>query len=206
MRRWINDSGIPLGNSWGGRVRSIGEDASIEIDRFMLEIMFSHLPAFQRQKMPMVMMPSSYLSFRERVWKRCVTKTIFWLLLTRNHPRCTRSLCKFYARIIYALNPNGDDQFGKICHPLSGRTKEFWFPMWLLIFLPRLCSIVRVIILCYWHRWCVLLGIIADLDVAHVFNVSPQEKEIVEHPYSCYVLGRSGTGWVPVFKVQSTTY
>ncbi|KIM48469.1 hypothetical protein M413DRAFT_440213 [Hebeloma cylindrosporum] len=36
--------------------------------------------------------------------------------------------------------------------------------------------------------------IIADMDVAHVFNVSPQEKEIVEHPYSCYVLGRSGTG------------
>lgn len=22
----------------------------------------------------------------------------------------------------------------------------------------------------------------------------PQEKEIIEHPYSCYVLGRSGTG------------
>jgi hypothetical protein len=77
MRRWINDFGIPLANSWGGRARSIGEDASIEIDPFMLEIMFSHLPAFQRQKMPMVMMPSSYLSFRERVWKKCVTKFIF---------------------------------------------------------------------------------------------------------------------------------
>ncbi|KJA29102.1 hypothetical protein HYPSUDRAFT_32443 [Hypholoma sublateritium FD-334 SS-4] len=39
-----------------------------------------------------------------------------------------------------------------------------------------------------------LNSIIADLDVAHVFNVSPQEREIVEYPYSCYVLGRSGTG------------
>ncbi|KAF8974058.1 hypothetical protein BDZ97DRAFT_421872 [Flammula alnicola] len=39
-----------------------------------------------------------------------------------------------------------------------------------------------------------LNSIIADLDVAYVFNVSPQEKEIIEHPYSCYVLGRSGTG------------
>ncbi|KAG2023736.1 hypothetical protein CC2G_001355 [Coprinopsis cinerea AmutBmut pab1-1] len=39
-----------------------------------------------------------------------------------------------------------------------------------------------------------LNSILADLDVAHVFNVTPQEKEIIEHPYSCYVLGRSGTG------------
>ncbi|KAF8895020.1 hypothetical protein CPB84DRAFT_1782432 [Gymnopilus junonius] len=39
-----------------------------------------------------------------------------------------------------------------------------------------------------------LNSIIADLDVAHVFDVSPQEKEIVEYPQSCYVLGRSGTG------------
>lgn len=39
-----------------------------------------------------------------------------------------------------------------------------------------------------------LNSIIADLDVAHVFNVTPQEKAIIEHPYSCYVLGRSGTG------------
>ncbi|KAF8222237.1 hypothetical protein L208DRAFT_1381918 [Tricholoma matsutake] len=39
-----------------------------------------------------------------------------------------------------------------------------------------------------------LNSIIADLDVAHVFNVTPQEKEIIEHPYSCYVIGRSGTG------------
>ncbi|KAH6917673.1 hypothetical protein BKA70DRAFT_1178689 [Coprinopsis sp. MPI-PUGE-AT-0042] len=39
-----------------------------------------------------------------------------------------------------------------------------------------------------------LNSILADLDVAHVFNVTPHEKEIIEHPYSCYVLGRSGTG------------
>ncbi|KAJ2926890.1 hypothetical protein H1R20_g10212, partial [Candolleomyces eurysporus] len=39
-----------------------------------------------------------------------------------------------------------------------------------------------------------LYSIFADLEVAHVFNVSPQEKEIIEHPNSCYVLGRSGTG------------
>ncbi|KZT68439.1 hypothetical protein DAEQUDRAFT_671296 [Daedalea quercina L-15889] len=38
------------------------------------------------------------------------------------------------------------------------------------------------------------LGILADHDVMHVFAVSPQEKEIIEHPRSCYVLGRSGTG------------
>lgn len=77
MRRWINDFGIPLANSWGGKARSIGEDAFIEIDLFFLEIMSSHLPAFQRQKMSMVMMPSLYLSFRERVWKKCVTKIFF---------------------------------------------------------------------------------------------------------------------------------
>ncbi|RXW16510.1 hypothetical protein EST38_g9345 [Candolleomyces aberdarensis] len=39
-----------------------------------------------------------------------------------------------------------------------------------------------------------LYSIFADLEVAHVFNVSSQEKEIIEHPNSCYVLGRSGTG------------
>ncbi|KAH6917671.1 hypothetical protein BKA70DRAFT_1139349 [Coprinopsis sp. MPI-PUGE-AT-0042] len=39
-----------------------------------------------------------------------------------------------------------------------------------------------------------LNSILADLDVAHVFNVTPHEKEIIEHPFSCYVLGRSGTG------------
>ena len=63
--------------------------------------------------------------------------------------------------------------------------------------------------------WYLLItGIIADLDVAHVFNVrsvtyalgvdlfidnfifSKQEKEIIEYPHSCYVLGRSGTGFV----------
>ncbi|KAF6740880.1 hypothetical protein DFP72DRAFT_951310 [Ephemerocybe angulata] len=39
-----------------------------------------------------------------------------------------------------------------------------------------------------------LTSIWADLDVAHVFDVTRQEKEIIEHPHSCYVLGRSGTG------------
>ncbi|KAI0770957.1 hypothetical protein BD413DRAFT_613484 [Trametes elegans] len=39
-----------------------------------------------------------------------------------------------------------------------------------------------------------LNSILADQDVAHVFDVSPLEKKIIEHPSSCYVLGRSGTG------------
>ncbi|KAJ7671947.1 hypothetical protein B0H17DRAFT_1208872 [Mycena rosella] len=37
-------------------------------------------------------------------------------------------------------------------------------------------------------------SIIADLDVAFVLQVSPRELDIIEHPYSCFVLGRSGTG------------
>ncbi|KAJ7877510.1 hypothetical protein B0H13DRAFT_2053786, partial [Mycena leptocephala] len=37
-------------------------------------------------------------------------------------------------------------------------------------------------------------SIIADLDVAFVLEISPKELEIIEHPDSCYVLGRSGTG------------
>lgn len=39
-----------------------------------------------------------------------------------------------------------------------------------------------------------LESIIADLDVAFVLEISPKELEIIEHPQSCYVLGRSGTG------------
>ncbi|KAI0716097.1 hypothetical protein C8T65DRAFT_606293 [Cerioporus squamosus] len=39
-----------------------------------------------------------------------------------------------------------------------------------------------------------LNSILADQEVAHVFDVTPQEKKIIEHPSSCYVLGRSGTG------------
>ncbi|KAH9855762.1 hypothetical protein C2E23DRAFT_548924 [Lenzites betulinus] len=39
-----------------------------------------------------------------------------------------------------------------------------------------------------------LNSILADQDVAHVFDVSPHEKKIIEHTSSCYVLGRSGTG------------
>ncbi|TFK22056.1 hypothetical protein FA15DRAFT_706710 [Coprinopsis marcescibilis] len=37
-------------------------------------------------------------------------------------------------------------------------------------------------------------SILADLDVAHVFNLSPNEMEIIEHTFSCFVIGRSGTG------------
>ncbi|KAI0641201.1 hypothetical protein C8Q79DRAFT_992409 [Trametes meyenii] len=39
-----------------------------------------------------------------------------------------------------------------------------------------------------------LNSILANQDVAHVFDVSPYEKKIIEHPSSCFVLGRSGTG------------
>ncbi|KAH9945568.1 hypothetical protein B0H21DRAFT_877321 [Amylocystis lapponica] len=39
-----------------------------------------------------------------------------------------------------------------------------------------------------------LNGILADKDIQHVFNVSMQEMQIIEHPSSCYVIGRSGTG------------
>lgn len=59
------------------------------------------------------------------------------------------------------------------------------------------------------------LGLLNDGPLAHVHRLSlvpknesalnicsladesssPQEKEIVEYPYSCYVLGRSGTGY-----------
>ncbi|KIN94541.1 hypothetical protein M404DRAFT_380130 [Pisolithus tinctorius Marx 270] len=37
-------------------------------------------------------------------------------------------------------------------------------------------------------------GLIAMKDVQHVFELSPQERKIVECTTSCYVLGRSGTG------------
>ncbi|KAG2023676.1 hypothetical protein CC2G_001306 [Coprinopsis cinerea AmutBmut pab1-1] len=37
-------------------------------------------------------------------------------------------------------------------------------------------------------------SILAELDVNHVFKLHPNEMEIIEHPFSCYVLGRSGTG------------
>ncbi|RXW13065.1 hypothetical protein EST38_g12789 [Candolleomyces aberdarensis] len=39
-----------------------------------------------------------------------------------------------------------------------------------------------------------LKSIVVDLDVTHVFDVSPEQKGIIEHQYSCCVLGRSGTG------------
>ncbi|KAJ7037374.1 hypothetical protein C8F04DRAFT_1393598 [Mycena alexandri] len=37
-------------------------------------------------------------------------------------------------------------------------------------------------------------NILADRDVAFVLKISPRELQIIEHPHSCYVLGRSGTG------------
>lgn len=39
-----------------------------------------------------------------------------------------------------------------------------------------------------------LTSILADQEVVHVFQVSPHEKEIIEHAHSCFVQGRSGTG------------
>ncbi|KAH9910160.1 uncharacterized protein B0H18DRAFT_516086 [Fomitopsis serialis] len=39
-----------------------------------------------------------------------------------------------------------------------------------------------------------LNSILADQEATHVFQVSSQEMEIIEHTRSCYVLGRSGTG------------
>ncbi|KAI6137063.1 hypothetical protein F5141DRAFT_66140 [Pisolithus sp. B1] len=39
-----------------------------------------------------------------------------------------------------------------------------------------------------------LNGLIAKNDVQHVFELTPQERKIVECTTSCYVLGRSGTG------------
>ncbi|KAL0950587.1 hypothetical protein HGRIS_007379 [Hohenbuehelia grisea] len=38
------------------------------------------------------------------------------------------------------------------------------------------------------------LAIKANLDVAFPYDVSPEEMKIINHPFSCYVLGRSGTG------------
>lgn len=35
---------------------------------------------------------------------------------------------------------------------------------------------------------------LANLDASFPFQVSPQERDIIEFPYSCFVLGRSGTG------------
>ncbi|KAJ7743864.1 hypothetical protein B0H16DRAFT_1889844 [Mycena metata] len=37
-------------------------------------------------------------------------------------------------------------------------------------------------------------SIVAERDASFVLQVSPKEQGIIEHPYSCYVLGRSGTG------------
>lgn len=58
----------------------------------------------------------------------------------------------------------------------------------------------------YCHRATILInpqallnGIMADRDVVHIFQVSDMEREIIDHNASCYVVGRSGTG----FKLSS---
>jgi len=76
-RKWTSDFGIPLVTSLRGRVRNIGEDASIEIDLCTLEIIRLHLPASQLQKMLILMIPSSSPSCRERIWKRYAIKSSF---------------------------------------------------------------------------------------------------------------------------------
>ncbi|KAF7306351.1 UvrD-like helicase ATP-binding domain-containing protein [Mycena indigotica] len=37
-------------------------------------------------------------------------------------------------------------------------------------------------------------SILKNRDAAFILQVSPTEQDIIEHPHSCYVLGRSGTG------------
>ncbi|KAK6977441.1 UvrD-like helicase ATP-binding domain-containing protein, partial [Favolaschia claudopus] len=39
-----------------------------------------------------------------------------------------------------------------------------------------------------------LKNILEDRDVAVALQISPRELNIIEHPHSCYVMGRSGTG------------
>ncbi|KAG6831649.1 hypothetical protein H0H92_008726 [Tricholoma furcatifolium] len=58
--------------------------------------------------------------------------------------------------------------------------------------LVNFCIVYRLLFLLDYFD--LFLGILADLDVAFPFQISPQERSIVEYPYSCYVIGRSGTG------------
>ncbi|KAI0327262.1 hypothetical protein GY45DRAFT_1428013 [Cubamyces sp. BRFM 1775] len=44
-------------------------------------------------------------------------------------------------------------------------------------------------------------SILADQDVAHVFDVSPHEKKIIEHPSSCFVLGERSKTTTMLFKM-----
>nr|GAT46622.1 predicted protein [Mycena chlorophos] len=39
-----------------------------------------------------------------------------------------------------------------------------------------------------------LESILKQIDAAFILQISPTEQDIIEHPHSCYVLGRSGTG------------
>lgn len=48
-----------------------------------------------------------------------------------------------------------------------------------------------------WFRAPLPLDVLVRLLIARVH--STQEKRIIEHPQSCYVIGRSGTGYVRIF-------
>ncbi|CDO74781.1 hypothetical protein BN946_scf185001.g29 [Trametes cinnabarina] len=67
---------------------------------------------------------------------------------------------------------------------LSDLRKEYMEEMHSLLVLEKFVTFSQAL----------LNSILADQDVAHVFDVSPHEKKIIEHPSSCFVLGRSGTG------------
>ncbi|CAA7264670.1 unnamed protein product [Cyclocybe aegerita] len=104
---------------------------------------------------------------------------------------------EYRQRCLFRNHPNsaGDNVFSPACFPPAEKAeeeesvvpqlpRESLEEMHSLLVLEKFVTFSQAL----------LNSIIADLDVAHVFNVSPQEKEIIEYPYSCYVLGRSGTG------------
>ncbi|KAF4623894.1 hypothetical protein D9613_001576 [Agrocybe pediades] len=100
-------------------------------------------------------------------------------------------------RCIFRNKPQlaGDNVYTPACFPAADKVED---DDYVLPELPResLEEMHSVLVLEKFVAFsqALLNSIIADLDVAHVFNVSPQEKEIIEYPHSCYVLGRSGTG------------
>ncbi len=56
-----------------------------------------------------------------------------------------------------------------------------------------------------WFRAPLPLDVLVRLLIARVH--STQEKRIIEHPQSCYVIGRSGTGYVRIFcRLYSLTH
>ncbi|KDR84732.1 hypothetical protein GALMADRAFT_260438 [Galerina marginata CBS 339.88] len=125
---------------------------------------------------------------------------------------------EYRRRCLFRNRPDlaGDNVFTPACFPPAEKVEEddYQAPE-----LPResLEEIHSVLVLEKFMTFsqALLNSIIADLDVAYVFDVrlvvcidpslremsyrsfnllSSQEKEIVEYPHSCYVLGRSGTG------------